>query len=165
MSIPALYQIGKVNSRENFTYLDIYLCGKKRQHPFMDSKEIRRENAKALSALAGGNTAFANMTGIPEARVSHLIGINPSKNIGDKTARKIEEAFKKEKGWLDRTHDPKADKGSEEKSQRHKKPAPAPPSIEEMGEWVFLLLKSQPENRKNLLIAVRAMVEEIQGQN
>ena len=48
--------------------------------------------------------AFADITGIGPARASHLVGQNPSRNIGHKTARRIERAFGKPEGWLDADH-------------------------------------------------------------
>lgn len=63
--------------------------------------QVRRENARWLSQQCGGPTIFADRVGIAGARVSHLIGPNPVKNIGGATARRIENAFGKPIGWLD----------------------------------------------------------------
>lgn len=44
------------------------------------------------------------MVDLADSYVSQIIGINPTKNIGATTARKIEAAFGKPKGWLDKHH-------------------------------------------------------------
>jgi plasmid maintenance system antidote protein VapI len=66
-------------------------------------ERIRRRNAQSLAERMG-TTAFAQMTGLGPARASHLVGQNPSGNIGHKTARRIERAFGKPEGWLDADH-------------------------------------------------------------
>jgi plasmid maintenance system antidote protein VapI len=66
-------------------------------------ERIRRRNAQSLTERIG-TTAFADITGIGPARASHLVGQNPSRNIGHKTARRIERAFGKPEGWLDADH-------------------------------------------------------------
>jgi plasmid maintenance system antidote protein VapI len=66
-------------------------------------ERIRRRNAQSLTEHIG-TTAFADITGIGPARASHLVGQNPSRNIGHKTARRIERAFGKPEGWLDADH-------------------------------------------------------------
>jgi plasmid maintenance system antidote protein VapI len=103
MSMHLLYQNGKVNSRNFFTFLDMYQIGKGWHDSSMTMtiEEIRRENAKWLANKCGGAVAFAELLDVTEARVSHLIGKNPVKNIGTRTARKIENVFDKPKGWLD----------------------------------------------------------------
>jgi hypothetical protein len=97
----SLYQIGKVNSRNFFTFLDMYQNGKERHDSPMTIYEIRRENARWLAQQCGGAKKFADLLDLAEARVSHLIGKTPSKNIGNKAARKIERAFDRPEGWLD----------------------------------------------------------------
>jgi plasmid maintenance system antidote protein VapI len=66
-------------------------------------ERIRRRNAQSLTDRIG-TTAFADITGIGSARASHLVGRNPSRNIGHKMARRIERAFGKPEGWLDADH-------------------------------------------------------------
>lgn len=96
-----LYQIDKVRASNKFTFLDIYQKGETLQDSRMTNEEVRRENARWLSQQCGGPTTFAEKVGIAGARVSHLIGPNPVKNIGTATARRIEGAFEKPVGWLD----------------------------------------------------------------
>lgn len=67
-------------------------------------KVIRRENLRALAKLAGGITRLADRLNKTQSQVSHLIGSNPVKNIGDKIAAQAEREFKKPVGWLDREH-------------------------------------------------------------
>lgn len=66
--------------------------------------EIRRDNARALAAQTGTPADFARKLGMGDSQVSQLIGENPVKNIGNIIARRIEEAFGKEKGWMDTLH-------------------------------------------------------------
>ena len=61
---------------------------------------IRQRNAQSLAERIG-RTAFAQITGRGPARPSHVAGPNPSRNIGHKTARRIETAFGKPESWLD----------------------------------------------------------------
>jgi hypothetical protein len=71
----------------------------------MDIKEIRRDNARWLLAQdPEGKTGFMDKTEKDDSRVSQIIGKNPIKNIGHKTAREIEIAYEKPRGWLDIIH-------------------------------------------------------------
>lgn len=70
----------------------------------MHVKEIRRQNLRSLAELVGGITRLANRLDKTQSQLSHLIGRNPIKNIGDKVAREAERAFNKPSGWLDRDH-------------------------------------------------------------
>src|SRR6185312_9552035 len=67
----------------------------------MNVKEIRRRNLRALARLVGGVTHLAERLGKSQSQISHLIGTNPVKNIGDKLAAEVERAFEKPNGWLD----------------------------------------------------------------
>lgn len=70
----------------------------------MNVKDIRRNNMRALAKSVGGITPMANMLSKSQSQISHLIGTNPIKNIGDKIAAEVEAAFNKPYGWLDREH-------------------------------------------------------------
>ncbi len=72
----------------------------------MNVKSVRRENLRALAKAVGGITALANRLGKSQGQVSHLIGLKPTKNIGDKLAAEIEQAFNKPPGWLDWRQEP-----------------------------------------------------------
>jgi hypothetical protein len=67
--------------------------------------DITRENARFLADSVGGPARFAEKVGISDSHVSQLIGKNPIRNIGSRLARKIEAAFEKPIGWLDRPQD------------------------------------------------------------
>lgn len=68
-------------------------------------RQIRYENARALAI--GGPAEFARkLSDVSEKPVSNqqvnsIIGPNASRGIGDDVARRIEQAFEKEEGWLD----------------------------------------------------------------
>ncbi|QBQ56203.1 hypothetical protein [Nitrosococcus wardiae] len=71
----------------------------------MDVYEVRRINARMLSAIAGGPVAFGEQLDKPQSLVSRWIGETKSpKNIGNNAAREIEGAFSKPHGWLDQKH-------------------------------------------------------------
>lgn len=76
--------------------------------------EIRLSNTKKLMKEMGlTRTEFAEKIEMSYNLVSQYIGKNPTKNIGDDTAEKIEKAFKKPKGFLDQSNTAMA---SQEKS-------------------------------------------------
>jgi hypothetical protein len=83
----------------------IYFFDKCRHHAAMKNADIRRANARALAATETHQTDFAEKIGADNSRVSQLIGVNPTKNIGTATARRIEIAYCKPAGWLDQVHD------------------------------------------------------------
>ncbi|MDG9966948.1 hypothetical protein N7638_02780 [Achromobacter mucicolens] len=58
-------------------------------------------NVRALAAKEGGLVALANKLGCDQASMSRLIGKNPSRNITERTARKIETHFALPIGSLD----------------------------------------------------------------
>jgi transcriptional regulator with XRE-family HTH domain len=74
-------------------------------HPTITFSNITRTNARHLADSVGGLARFAEKVGVADSQVSQIIGKNPSRNIGSKMARKIEAAFEKSIGWLDKPHD------------------------------------------------------------
>lgn len=71
----------------------------------MTVKEIRLHNARLLQdTLPGGQDEMCTLLKKGQSQVSSFMGKNPKKNIGDKIAKQIEEAFNKPKGWLDTYH-------------------------------------------------------------
>lgn len=70
----------------------------------MNVKEIRRKNLRALARAIGGVTQLAKHLGKTQSQISHLIGTNPVKNIGDRFASHVEKIFEKPTGWLDQEH-------------------------------------------------------------
>jgi SOS-response transcriptional repressor LexA len=70
----------------------------------MNIKTIRRQNLRALARTLGGITALAKRLDKRQSQLSHVIGVNPCKNIGDKLAADIERIFAKPNGWLDQLY-------------------------------------------------------------
>lgn len=100
---------------------------------------------------------------IPQATISRILKGSNKNGPETETIKALAAACGVSFVWLMNNEGPQY---LTEPSELRLAEAPNPqPTAEQMGEWVFLLLKSQPENRKNLLIAVRAMVEETQSQN
>ncbi|KQV51340.1 LexA family transcriptional regulator [Duganella sp. Root336D2] len=74
----------------------------------MKREDIRRENARKLAEDAGGLAEFARRTGMENSQVSQIIGKNPTKNIGNIIATRIENAFDLVEGSLDIGQQPPA---------------------------------------------------------
>ncbi len=70
----------------------------------MNSKEIRRKNLRALVDKADSGAAFAKQADIAPSLLSQILGQNPTRNIGDRLARKIEDRLTLPAGWLDSIH-------------------------------------------------------------
>lgn len=70
----------------------------------MTREEIRRENARNLADLVGGQVEFGRALNMVPSQVSQIIGKTPVKNIGNSIAKRIEQAFNKPDGWLDVQH-------------------------------------------------------------
>jgi len=64
-------------------------------------KEIRRDNARNLRDVSGGNSFFAERIDREATQTSRILGNNPTKNIGEDLARHIEMCFDLPEGWLD----------------------------------------------------------------
>ena len=75
----------------------------------MTIDNIRLANARALAQTLttgrGQKIKFAELLGMSKGLVNNYIGPNPTKQIGDEVARRIERAFRKPHGWLDERHD------------------------------------------------------------
>lgn len=67
----------------------------------MKREDVRRENARKLAVDAGGLTEFGRRIGMENSQVSQIIGKNPTKNIGNIVAARIEQAFGLAEGALD----------------------------------------------------------------
>ncbi|QDJ92719.1 LexA family transcriptional regulator [Acinetobacter haemolyticus] len=68
--------------------------------------EIRLSNTrKLMNDLGLSRSEFADRIEMSYNLLSQYIGKNPTKNIGDETAEKIEKAFDKPKGFLDQSTD------------------------------------------------------------
>ena len=70
----------------------------------MTREETRRSNARRLSDAVGGKAEFGRFLGMEASQVSQLIGPNPTKNIGNSIAKRIEVAFDFPAGYLDQDH-------------------------------------------------------------
>ena len=68
-------------------------------------REVRRQNLRFLVHKHGGITSFSNLVDMSQSQGSHLIGANPTKNIGNGLAYKIETKLGLPVGWLDKMHD------------------------------------------------------------
>lgn len=67
----------------------------------MENKEIRRQNVLQLIEQCNGSVKeFADKAGMQPAQASHLK--TGFRNVGDNLARRIERAFNKEVGWMDK---------------------------------------------------------------
>ena len=58
-------------------------------------------NLRELAKQVGCVTELGKRLKKPQSQISHLIGIRPSKNVGDRIAAQIEHVFHKPPGWLD----------------------------------------------------------------
>lgn len=67
----------------------------------MKREDIRRKNARALAESVGGIAEFGRKTEMETSQVSQIIGKNPTKNIGNLIAARIEKAFELPEGALD----------------------------------------------------------------
>lgn len=67
--------------------------------------DIRRANLRALVEDLGSAKVIDSL-GISKQQLSAYAGRNPSKNVGDTFARRIEASLDLQEGWLDHHHDP-----------------------------------------------------------
>lgn len=73
---------------------------------FKTIHEIRFMNAKRLMEESGlKRKEFAEKIDMSYSLLSQYLGKNPTKNIGDDTAMKIEDAFNKPRGYLDQSQE------------------------------------------------------------
>ncbi len=70
----------------------------------MNSKEIRLINLKALITKAGSSAEFSKQSDTATSLISQIISPNPTRNVGDRLARKIEEKLGLTPGWMDTLH-------------------------------------------------------------
>ena len=70
----------------------------------MDISEIRCHNTRLLVDSYGTMARFADVMGRAHAQIGHWVGKNPTRNIGSKVAREIEQCTGKPRGWLDVYH-------------------------------------------------------------
>lgn len=68
----------------------------------MDVKEVRRLNLEYLIASVGSIKKIAEIIESDANYISQIKNGNGNKTMGDKFARKIEKAFNKPHGWMDK---------------------------------------------------------------
>lgn len=66
--------------------------------------DIRRLNAHLLCEYCGSMAEFSERIQRAQTQVSRLIGKNPTRNVGEKLARHIEQCFCLPQHWLDHLH-------------------------------------------------------------
>lgn len=160
--MPTLYQIDKVNSRHLFSFLGIYQDDKIGQYSGMTNAEIRLENARRLASDCGGLTSFAKRMEMSSSQVSQIIGENPSKNIGKNIARRIEAAFNKESGWLDRLHIGPTAEAAAAAAELFEKVAEDYLRAEDVLDLITLFRRSTPKGRE-FIIKAAGSAEKIAG--
>lgn len=102
-----LYQIDKLSQapeKDLFIFPIIYLNDKKSDHCLMTIAEIRLANARTLASTMKKQADFGALLDMDASQVSQIIGRNPTKDIGNSIARRIEAAFNKPVGWMDVIH-------------------------------------------------------------
>jgi SOS-response transcriptional repressor LexA len=106
----------------------------------MHVKDIRRKNLRVLARAIGGVTQLANRLEKSQSQISHVIGANYVKNIGDKLAAEVERAFNKPLGWLDHEHSVIEEEGAQylvEKEQPFFAKVPLV-SWQNINEWLVM---------------------------
>lgn len=93
---------GYLFASENIPTREIYPTGKPPHHSGMDINEIRLKNLREIAQKEGSVAALARKMDMSYALLQNYIGKTPIKRIGDKTARKAEEACLLPRGWLDK---------------------------------------------------------------
>lgn len=76
----------------------------------MDIKQIRLRNLRSLIAESGTIANLARMSETAPAYLSQILNSLPTstgkpRSVGDKLARKLEQALHKSYGWMDKDHD------------------------------------------------------------
>lgn len=117
----------------------------------MTNADIRRENARQLASDCGGMAAFGEKLDMTPSQVSQLIGKNPSKNIGNSIARRIEDAFNKERGWLDLHHAAPDQEAVSAAAELFEKVSHGYVRADELTTLIDLFSKSTPNGRKFIL--------------
>jgi hypothetical protein len=105
MSIPVTYQNAPLIAR-GYSKLISHRPDTGAYDPFMPklTHEIRLENARTLVAEAGGTAAFARRMDMSISQAGQVVGKAPRRNIGAALSRKMEEVFRRPKGWMDTDH-------------------------------------------------------------
>lgn len=123
----------------------------------MTNEDVRRENARWLAQKCGGPTAFAEITEIAPPRVTHIIGPNPSRNIGHATARRIEKVFNKPIGWLDIPNAWRAESDNGVANEQPNYMTVSDIMSNDIMEFIDTYRKINNERRRMLMDSVRAI--------
>lgn len=67
----------------------------------VDIAKIRRENMRRLIREHDGPKAFAERIGLANSFVVQMAGPNPTREVSEKTARKVENTLDLPAGWMD----------------------------------------------------------------
>jgi hypothetical protein len=67
----------------------------------IDVYAARRDNLRRLSQEAATQHDFAESLDVTDGFLSQIIGINPSRRVGEKLARQVESRLGLGYGWLD----------------------------------------------------------------
>ena len=83
----------------------------------MDIKQIRLRNLRSLIVESGTIANLARMSETAPAYLSQILNSLPTstgkpRSVGDKLARKLEQALNKSYGWMDKDHDESDDSAS-----------------------------------------------------
>lgn len=120
--------------------------------------DIRRRNLAALIAEAGSQRALADAMEIAPAQISQWVTAAPNaktgtpRTVGDESARALEVAMGKPKGWLDHWHG--------ERGETDEPAAAAEPSLRTCLAVVLDALARLPPARA---VSVRAQLDQVMG--
>lgn len=67
----------------------------------VDVAKIRRDNMRRLIQEHGGPKALAERIGIANSFVVQMAGPNPTREVSERTARKVEDTLDLPGGWMD----------------------------------------------------------------
>jgi hypothetical protein len=70
----------------------------------MNISEIRRKNLRGLAGTSSSTEEFSNRIDRTPNQLSQIIGKTPTRNIGGRLARSIEEKLGIADGWMDQNH-------------------------------------------------------------
>lgn len=146
--------------------MDIFQNDKSIQHYRMKTiEEIRRENARLLAKTVANAADFAERIDASESRVSQLIGVNPTKNIGRVTARRIEQAFNRPAGWLDAAHSNLESVETvsvpSEKITAQESAANDEVNLDEVMEWISILRNAPRKERDAILTILKVATRRV----
>jgi hypothetical protein len=84
--------------------MNVYHGAKMCEVLWMDNKYIRLQNFRLLRSRAGNAAALAKRLRTSPATVSQIFSPNPTRGVGDELARRAEEVFGLNHGWMDLPH-------------------------------------------------------------